>query len=149
VTWINAQDDIHEVMSESVPEGAKDFESPSIEKKDQKWSYTFTQSGTYRYHCHPHEALNMRGVIIVDHPSAEAEETEHHHHGESLTAAQAEEHLHSGKPVYSCPMHTHVFSEAPGRCPICGMDLRRVKEVKDEQAVIGEDKNMSMPEPEK
>lgn len=149
VTWINAQDDIHEVMSESVPEGAQAFESPTLDKKDQKWSHTFTQSGTYRYHCHPHVELKMRGVIIVDKPS-EVKETQQHgnhdhtHKPSSLTAVQATEYLQAGKPVYSCPMHTHVFSDASGPCPICGMNLMPVKEVKDGQAVMGE-QDMEMP----
>lgn len=146
VTWVNAQDDTHEVMSESVPEGAQPFESPALEKKGQKWSYTFTHPGTYEYHCHPHQAMKMQGVVIVDKPS-EAKETQRQ--GASLTAAQATEHLQSNKPVYSCPMHTHVFSDAPGQCPICGMDLMRVKEVKDGQAVMGEVKDTGMPVMEK
>ena len=25
--------------------------------------------------------------------------------------------------IYVCPMHPHITSNAPGRCPICGMDL--------------------------
>src|SRR5215211_5411399 len=31
------------------------------------------------------------------------------------------------KVVYSCPMHPDVKSSKKGRCPKCGMDLRRVK----------------------
>ena len=30
---------------------------------------TFALSGTYRYHCHPHEEVGMKGVIIVDRES--------------------------------------------------------------------------------
>src|SRR3954468_17959435 len=30
------------------------------------------------------------------------------------------------KVVYSCPMHPEVKSSKNGRCPKCGMDLRRV-----------------------
>ena len=29
----------------------------------------------------------------------------------------------ASSPVYQCPMHSHITSEEPGRCPICGMDL--------------------------
>ncbi len=29
--------------------------------------------------------------------------------------------------TYSCPMHASVKAKSPGRCPKCGMDLRRVK----------------------
>lgn len=81
VTWINAQDDMHNVMSESVPKDAKPFESPMLEKKGQKWSQTFTQSGTYTFHCHPHAGAGMRGTIIVDQPSKpeESQSTGHQH----------------------------------------------------------------------
>jgi plastocyanin len=148
VTWVNDQNEIHEVMSESVPEGAQTFESPLLEKKGQTWSHTFTKSGTYEYHCHPHAALKMQGVVIVDKPSENKETHAHgasHPHATLLTAVQATEFLHSDKPVYSCPMHKHVFSGAAGSCPLCGMNLVRVKEVKDGKAVIGEVKNMSLP----
>lgn len=81
VTWINAQDDMHNVMSESLPKGVKPFESPMLEKKGQKWSHTFTQSGTYAFHCHPHAEAGMRGMVIVDQPSKpeESQSTGHHH----------------------------------------------------------------------
>ena len=81
VTWVNAQDDMHNVMSESLPKGVKAFESPMLEKKGQKWSYTFKQSGTYAFHCHPHAGAGMRGTVIVDQPSKpeEAQSTGHHH----------------------------------------------------------------------
>lgn len=38
---------------------------------------------------------------------------------------------------YICPMHTHVVSEEPGECPICGMDLVPV-EPPDEPAAEGD-----------
>lgn len=81
VTWVNAQDDMHNVMSESLPKGVKPFESPMLEKKGQKWSHTFTQSGTYAFHCHPHAGAGMRGTVIVDQPSKpeDAQSTGHHH----------------------------------------------------------------------
>jgi plastocyanin len=148
VVWVNEQNEIHEVMSESVPKGAQAFVSPSLDKKGQTWSYTFTKSGTYEYHCHPHAALKMQGVVIVGKPSANKETHAHgaaHPHGTALTAAQAAEYLHSDKPVYSCPMHRHVFSDAAGSCPVCGMNLMRVKEIKDGKAVIGETEDMSLP----
>jgi multidrug efflux pump subunit AcrA (membrane-fusion protein) len=34
----------------------------------------------------------------------------------------------TGKVLYTCPMHPQIIEEAPGQCPICGMDLVRVKE---------------------
>lgn len=81
VTWINAQDDTHNVMAGSVPEGAESFSSPMLEKNGQEWSYTFTKPGTYSFHCHPHAALGMKGEIVVDHPSENNNATpgEHEH----------------------------------------------------------------------
>lgn len=37
----------------------------------------------------------------------------------------AEKHL---DPLYRCPMHPQITSDAPGKCPICGMALVRVQE---------------------
>ena len=31
------------------------------------------------------------------------------------------------KVVYACPMHPDYTSSKPGRCPLCGMELRQVK----------------------
>ena len=36
------------------------------------------------------------------------------------------------RAVYSCPMHASVKAKSPGRCPKCGMDLRRVKHAEEE-----------------
>lgn len=158
VTWINNQDDTHNVMSESVPKGAQPFESPMLEKKGQQWSYTFKQSGTYRFHCHPHADSGMRGEIIVDHPSPVEEQASGHPHeagdhhaaaeskpsddasakSQQLTEQQAMQLLQEGKPVYSCPMHQHVFSDKEGKCPICGMDMRQASAVQDGKAVFGQ-----------
>ena len=65
VRFVNAQDDRHNVMFAAVPKGAEFALSPILEKAGQTWSYTFTREGTYRYHCHPHEELGMKGVIVV------------------------------------------------------------------------------------
>lgn len=157
VIWVNAQDDTHNVMSESTPKGVKPFESPMLEKKGQSWSYTFTQSGTYRFHCHPHAGEGMRGEIIVDHPSPTEEQATGHEHKQDdhhaatkskpLAEQQAIQLLQEGKPVYSCPMHTHIFSDHEEKCPVCGMTLLKVKEIKDGKAVFEEGKgsmNMDM-----
>ncbi len=34
-----------------------------------------------------------------------------------------EGHTAEEKPVYTCPMHPEILRDAPGSCPICGMDL--------------------------
>lgn len=80
VTWVNTQDDMHNVMIEALPKTAEPFESPMLEKKDGKWSYTFTKSGTYLYHCHPHAQNGMVGTIIVDRLSKTDEVREISHH---------------------------------------------------------------------
>jgi plastocyanin len=72
VTWVQ-EDGVnpHNVVSYSdgIPKGAKPFESPMMKKAGATWSRTFTRSGTYRYHCHPHEAAGMRAAVIVDRES--------------------------------------------------------------------------------
>lgn len=42
-------------------------------------------------------------------------------------------HVHAGAEVWTCPMHPEVREKAPGKCPLCGMDL--VKEQSTEGAV--------------
>ena len=81
VTFIDAQNDQHNVMFEEVPEGADFVTGPMLKKEGEKWSHTFTKEGTYKYHCHPHADLGMEGTIIVGKPSLpEAEKTDEHHH---------------------------------------------------------------------
>jgi plastocyanin len=71
VTFVNTQDEMHNVMFDSVPKKADDMiMGPDQDKAGAKWSYTFTVPGTYHYHCHPHEALGMKGTLIVGHASA-------------------------------------------------------------------------------
>ncbi|MBK8425082.1 MAG: hypothetical protein IPL27_03435 [Lewinellaceae bacterium] len=38
-----------------------------------------------------------------------------------------EGHTAEEKPVYTCPMHPEILRDAPGSCPICGMDLVKKK----------------------
>jgi plastocyanin len=80
VTWVNEQDDAHNVMAEAIPKTAEPFEAPLLEKAGGTWSYTFTKPGTYRYHCHPHAQNGMAGTIIVDRPSKAGEVKELNHH---------------------------------------------------------------------
>ena len=66
MTFVNAQDDTHDIMFTDVPAKADAMiMSPTLEKKGDHWAYTFTIPGTYRFHCHPHEELGMTGVLIV------------------------------------------------------------------------------------
>ena len=57
VTWINEDDIPHTVVS------ANNFRSRPLDSED-KFSFTFTTPGTYRYFCslHPH----MTGTIVVE-----------------------------------------------------------------------------------
>ena len=58
VTWINQDDVSHTVVS---AEG-KEFKSPALDT-DQKFSYTFTKTGTYAYYCSVHP--KMTGEVVV------------------------------------------------------------------------------------
>jgi plastocyanin len=81
VIFENAQDAPHEVMFINVPKGVDEMiMSPMHEKKGDSFSYTFTVPGTYKFHCHPHEALGMDGTIIVGQPSKKGETKAMDHH---------------------------------------------------------------------
>jgi plastocyanin len=59
VTWINKDSDVHTVTADGTSPA---FKSPGLDT-DDKFAFTFTNAGTYSYHCslHPH----MTGKIIV------------------------------------------------------------------------------------
>jgi plastocyanin len=59
VTWVNNDDVPHTATAEG---DTPLFDSKALDT-DDKYSFTFTQPGTYHYYCkvHPH----MRGTIIV------------------------------------------------------------------------------------
>lgn len=81
VTFENVQDEPHEVMFISVPKGVDEMiMSPMHEKKGDKFSYTFTVPGTYKFHCHPHEKLGMDGTLIVGQASKAGETKMMDHH---------------------------------------------------------------------
>jgi rubrerythrin len=42
---------------------------------------------------------------------------------------EAKKTMEMNSDVYTCPMHSQVKSDKPGKCPICKMNL--VKEKKD------------------
>lgn len=58
VTWINRDDIPHTIVSSE----GKVLKSPVLDT-DQKFSYTFTQPGTYAYFCGIHP--KMTGKVIV------------------------------------------------------------------------------------
>lgn len=117
VHFINAQDDTHDVMFEAVPEGAETAMSPMLEKEGQSWSYTFTKVGTYKYHCHPHAALGMRGEIIVGHASRpeEMQRDEHHHGQEQGSMDGMEHHNHGGMGDMNHSMMNHNMEKTDHR----------------------------------
>ncbi|MDX2112787.1 MAG: copper-binding protein [Alphaproteobacteria bacterium] len=81
VTFENAQDDMHNVMFVNQPKQVDEMiMSPMMEKKGDKFSYTFTVPGTYQFHCHPHESLGMKGTIIVGQASKPGETKSMDHH---------------------------------------------------------------------
>ncbi len=81
VTFVNAQEDMHDVMFINVPKGVDEMiMSPRHEKEGDKWSYTFNVPGTYKYHCHAHEALKMEGTLIVGKASKAGETKAMNHH---------------------------------------------------------------------
>lgn len=71
VTWVNLVAEEHNVVSypDGYPKGAKPLLSPYLKKKGEKWSYTFTNKGTYEYHCIPHLPMGMHGKVVVSRPS--------------------------------------------------------------------------------
>ncbi|HLG50911.1 MAG: cupredoxin domain-containing protein [Chloroflexi bacterium] len=74
VTWQNVSSSGHTATFDpskvankadvSLPEGVQPFDSGNIDP-GQSWSHTFTEAGTYKYTCIPHEALGMHGTVIV------------------------------------------------------------------------------------
>lgn len=98
VTFVNAQKDKHDVMFESVPQGAELAMSPMLKQKGERWSYTFKIPGTYDYHCHPHEEYGMIGQIIVGQPSKpenQHHDEEHHHDKHSGAMKGMDHHDHT------------------------------------------------------
>lgn len=65
VEWINLGKEFHSITADAGPKGAKLFASPSLGGVGQIWSHTFTDEGTYTYHCRKHIADGMLGTIIV------------------------------------------------------------------------------------
>jgi halocyanin-like protein len=42
------------------------FESELSTEKGYTFEHTFDRSGTYKYSCEPHEAMGMKGVVVVE-----------------------------------------------------------------------------------
>jgi len=68
VVWVQADaDNEHNVAAypDKIPEGTSPFVSPMMGKAGESWVMTFDTKGSYFYHCHPHEAVSMKGLIVV------------------------------------------------------------------------------------
>jgi hypothetical protein len=78
---------------------------------------------------HPGHASARSGVLPSFHPL--------HSESDALeeSSSQSPQHDHdagASTPAvrYTCPMHPEVVKDAPGRCPLCGMQLVPKKEQK-------------------
>lgn len=60
VTWTNQDDVRHDVMTDTEGKGP----SSELLAKGESYSFTFTEPGTYTYHCSPHPY--MKGTVIVE-----------------------------------------------------------------------------------
>lgn len=62
VTWEwTGKGSSHNVIDE---DGA--FESELVAEEGHTFSYTFEETGTYKYSCQPHKTLGMKGVVVVE-----------------------------------------------------------------------------------
>ena len=112
VTFENAQDEMHDVMFVNVPKGVDEMiMSKTMEKKGEKFSYKFTIPGTYQFHCHPHEALGMKGSLIVGKPSKKGGTKAMNHHAMA-------EHQHNGSEA--ADHHTNKAPSAGGAVAATG-----------------------------
>lgn len=114
VTFLNAQEDIHDVMFVGVPKGVDEMiMSPMHEKEGDKFSYTFTVPGTYQYHCHPHEKLGMKGTLIVGSPSKPGEIVmmDHHKMGKMHDDAMKKDNTKSNTVANTGPQGTGKVNE--------------------------------------
>ena len=59
VTWVNRDDVPHTATSEG---NTKGFDSKALDT-DDKFSFTFTKPGTYKYYCKIHS--HMTGTVVV------------------------------------------------------------------------------------
>jgi plastocyanin len=71
VRWVNECEEgvscVHSAQAypNKIPAGAEAFDSTLLTAQGQTYEYTFTVAGEYEYFCLPHEALGMKGKVIV------------------------------------------------------------------------------------
>ncbi|MFC7165604.1 halocyanin domain-containing protein [Halospeciosus flavus] len=62
VKWVwTGEGGYHNVVDEG-----SSFESDLVQEEGSTFTHTFDSSGVYKYACTPHEALGMKGVIVVE-----------------------------------------------------------------------------------
>lgn len=65
--------------------------------------------------------LVLQSVLTLS--AQEAATEDHSGHQHAVPAATQQSVLPQATALYVCPMHPHIQRDAPGNCPICGMDL--------------------------
>lgn len=120
VTFVNGQEDTHDVMFDVVPKKVTDMNmGPEQEKEGSKWSYTFTIPGSYHFHCHPHEKLGMKGTLIVGRASAPGD-TKNVDHDEMT------EHMEGMHDMKGMGMTAHATNSLPeGQGKINSIDVEK------------------------
>ncbi|MBT6441293.1 MAG: pseudoazurin [Alphaproteobacteria bacterium] len=108
VVWVQADaDNEHNVAaySDKIPEGTSPFVSPMMGKAGDSWVMTFDAEGSYFYHCHPHEAAGMKGLIVVGRTSLPEEfrkpqdgDMSHAQHGD-MEPMEMDKHQGDGKSM--------------------------------------------------
>jgi plastocyanin len=72
-----------------IPWDTTPWEFPLMTKPGDSFSRTFFSAGSYEYHCHPHETVGMKGVVVVERMSLASElrrsSKEESAHAHSLT----------------------------------------------------------------
>ncbi|MCE9508550.1 MAG: copper-binding protein [Alphaproteobacteria bacterium] len=134
VTFINAQEDTHNVMFDSVPKQVDEMIMGADQKKEsEKWSYTFTVPGSYHFHCHPHKSLGMEGTLIVGQASAsgDTKSVDHHHAEEGQASGAAPEAKGKINSIDAASHSVNITHEpiAALKWPAMTMDFPVAKEV--------------------
>lgn len=62
--WVNGSHTVTNGTGFADPTAGTLFDAP-MTISSQTFVFTFTDAGTYRYFCRPHEGFNMKGVVVV------------------------------------------------------------------------------------
>jgi plastocyanin len=65
VTWLVKGVDGHTVTFRKVPKSVGHIKGTGIMLEGEHYSHVFRKKGTYRYVCRLHEALGMKGTVVV------------------------------------------------------------------------------------